>query len=130
VAARRDRSSSPLRRFVRRLTVPEHEQEAERLRSVATRAGCTVASDCRRGQVATVMGRLRSVVYPPRTHAPTLEAELYDGTGSVVLVWLGRRRIAGIEPGRRLRVRGRVALRDGQPVIYHPRYELDAAEGS
>ena len=51
-------------------------------------------------------------------------AELYDGTEGVQLVWLGRRSIPGIEPGRTVKVRGRVAIRDGQKVIYNPDYDL------
>jgi len=71
-------------------------------------------------------GRLRTVVYTPRTNLPTLEAELYDGTDVVTLVFLGRRHIAGIEPGRAMTAEGRVALRDGRKVIYNPHYALDA----
>jgi RecJ-like exonuclease len=37
---------------------------------------------------------------------------------------LGRRSIPGIEPGRTVKVRGRVAVRDGQKVIYNPDYDL------
>ena len=55
---------------------------------------------------------------------PALEAELYDGTGSVVLVWLGRRRIAGIVPGCSIQVTGRVGRQDQTRVLYNPRYEL------
>jgi hypothetical protein len=65
------------------------------------------------------------VVYTPRTNLPTLEADLFDGTDVVTLVWLGRRHIAGIEPGRMLTVRGRVAVRDDRKVIYNPYYELE-----
>ena len=72
----------------------------------------------------TVTGRLRSVVYTPRDTVPTVDAELYDGSGSVHLVWLGRSRIAGIEPGRALVARGRVAEQDGLKVIFNPWYEL------
>jgi hypothetical protein len=39
-------------------------------------------------------------------------------------VWLGRRNIEGIQAGRRLRVRGRVAQREGRPVLFNPSYEL------
>ena len=60
--------------------------------------------------LCAISGRLRTVVYTPRTKLPTLEAELYDGSDVVTLVWLGRRHIAGIEPGRQLTVRGRVAI--------------------
>jgi hypothetical protein len=71
-----------------------------------------------------VAGRLRSVVYTPRDTVPTVDAELYDGSGSVHLVWLGRRRIPGVEPGRGVIARGRVAEQDGHLVIFNPWYEL------
>jgi hypothetical protein len=41
-------------------------------------------------------------------------------------VWLGRREIKGIEPGRRLTVHGRIGRRGESCVLYNPRYELDA----
>jgi hypothetical protein len=62
----------------------------------------------------------------PTDEAATLEAELFDGTQGVTLIWLGRRRIAGIEPGRTIKVRGRMAERDGQKVLYNPYYELQS----
>ena len=43
---------------------------------------------------------------------------ILSGTDGVTLVWLGRRRIPGIEPGRTVRASGRVAVRDGRKVIY------------
>lgn len=74
-----------------------------------------------------VAGRLRAVVYNPRETVPTLEAELFDGSAAIELVWLGRRRIAGVEPGRRLVARGRVGVHDGRLAIYNPWYELQGA---
>ena len=65
----------------------------------------------------------------PRAGVPALEAELYDGSGHLSLVWLGRRHIAGIEPGRRVRVHGMVTQSDGEPAIYNPRYELKPTTG-
>jgi hypothetical protein len=55
---------------------------------------------------------------------PMLRAELADGRDAVTVIWLGRNRITGIEPGRVLSVEGTLALRRGRPVIYNPRYEL------
>ena len=46
------------------------------------------------------------------------------GPGGDDLVWLGRRRLAGVEPGRRVRVAGFVTSDRGRTVIYNPRYEL------
>jgi RecJ-like exonuclease len=113
-----------LRELVRRLTASVDELDAEELRAETLRAGCQSCREVRRGELVTVTGRLRTVVYTPRANLPTLEADLYDGTDTVTLVWLGRRQIAGIEPGRTLTARGRVAIRDKRKVIYNPYYDL------
>ncbi len=115
-----------LARRLQRLTADDTTIDAQELRAGTDRAGCELVSACRKGAVVTVTGRLRSVVYTPRETVPTLEAELFDGSGSVTLVWLGRRRIAGIEPGRTMTARGRFASFDGRKVIYNPWYELGA----
>ena len=115
-----------LARRLQRLTADDSAIDALELREEADRAGCEPVSACRKGAVVTVTGRLKSVVYTPRETVPTLEAELFDGSGSVTLVWLGRRRIPGIEPGRTLTARGRFAQFDGREVIYNPWYELSA----
>jgi Tfp pilus assembly protein PilX len=113
-----------LSRALQRLAADEHAIDAEELRAESAGAGCEALSRCQKGAVVTVNGRLKSVVYTPRETVPTLEAELFDGSGSVTLVWLGRRRIAGIEPGRTVTARGRFAAFDGKRVIYNPWYEL------
>jgi RecJ-like exonuclease len=118
---------SGLRGMLHRLTASEQELESEELRRDTARAGCECVDKARRGELVKIVGRLRTVVYTPRTNLPTLEADLYDGTDAITLVFLGRRHIVGIEPGRALAVRGRVAQRDGRKVIYNPYYELEAA---
>ncbi len=60
---------------------------------------------------------------------PAVEAELYDGSGQVRLVWLGRRQILGITPGRALVATGRITCNETNPTIFNPRYELRAATG-
>lgn len=116
---------SPIRRFLRRLAASEAELEAEDLQRESAECGGTPVRSCARGQLVTITGRLRTVVYTPRTNLPTLEADLFDGTDLLTLVWLGRRHIAGIEPGRMLTARGRIAVRDDRKVIYNPYYELE-----
>jgi hypothetical protein len=113
-----------------KLTASTHRLDAAVLQSeVEKLTHCTLLSKICCGENVTVAGRIRSVVYTPREHVPTLEAELFDGSDSVTLVWLGRRRIAGIEPGRRLIARGRVGDHDG-PAICNPWYELQATTAS
>lgn len=105
------------------ITAGEERDDAARQR------GCTAVEDLTNRTQATVSGVLRSVVLRPRENVQTVEAELYDGSGSVDLVWLGRRRIAGIEPGRRVRVEGLVCEIRGRRTMYNPRYELRARPG-
>lgn len=112
------------RRMLRKLTSDVDELDAENLSGDAERSGAQRADMCTCGQEVTVLGRLRSVEYGPRDAAASLEAELFDGTEGVTLIWLGRRRIPGIEPGRTMRVRGRLALREGRKVLYNPYYEI------
>lgn len=116
-----------LTRAVHRLTADEADLDAEELQSDVTQAGATRVTACGRGDRVAVTGRLTSVVLRPRGSVPTLEAELFDGSGSVTLVWLGRRHITGIEPGRVIIARGRIAVRDGNRVMFNPWYELKSA---
>lgn len=75
-------------------------------------------------EIVRLRGTLRTVTLRPRGGVPALEAELYDGTGVITIVWLGRRRISGISPGRSIQVQGRIGAHDGVRIIYNPRYEL------
>ncbi|UOZ02394.1 MULTISPECIES: OB-fold nucleic acid binding domain-containing protein [unclassified Amycolatopsis] len=113
-------------RLVRKLTSDVEDLDADEMSMRSDAEGAQRACDCRSGEEVTVLGRLRSVELCPTNEAATLEAELFDGTQGVTLIWLGRRRIAGIEPGRTIKVRGRMATRDGQKVLYNPYYELQS----
>jgi RecG-like helicase len=118
--------SGYFRNLVQRLTSDTGELDADELSVRSGVQGATPARDCSCGEEVTMVGRLRSVELSPRDQAATLEAELFDGTEGVTLVWMGRRRIPGIEPGRTVKVRGRVAERDRRKVLYNPYYELQS----
>jgi hypothetical protein len=112
------------RRMLRKLTSDVDVLDADDLSEDSEKSGAQRASECACGQEVTVFGRLRSVEFCPQDANASLEAELFDGTEGVTLIWLGRRRIPGIEPGRTMRVRGRLAVRDGRKVLYNPFYEI------
>ncbi|MFL6051361.1 MAG: OB-fold nucleic acid binding domain-containing protein [Actinoallomurus sp.] len=113
-----------LRGFLRRLTSSKAELEAEELQKATGEEGATPIKACAGRRRACVAGTLRTVTLRPRGGAPALEAELYDGSDVINLVWLGRRRIAGIEPGRLVRAEGLVSVQDGRKVMFNPRYDL------
>ncbi|GAA2311209.1 OB-fold nucleic acid binding domain-containing protein [Actinomadura luteofluorescens] len=120
----RERGKGGLRRFLRRMASTKAELEAEELQKTTGDEGATPITDCAARKRHCVAGTLRTVTLRPRGGAPALEAELYDGTDVINLVWLGRRKIAGIDPGRRLRAEGLVSEQDGRKVMFNPRYEL------
>ena len=107
-----------------RLTADDQELARRELQDEAVQSGATAVTACMRGEPVCVAGTLRAVTLRPRAGAPTLEAELYDGTGTITRIWLGRRRIGGIECGRSLGARGRLTSHDGRPTIYNASYEL------
>ena len=113
-----------LRRAVNRLATSAKEHEAAELRQDCVDLGATQIHDVSDRERVRVAGTLRTVTLRPRAGVPALVAELYDGTGSLSLVWHGRRQIPGIEPGRSLVGYGRVMCYGEQPVIFNPRYEL------
>ena len=113
-----------LRAFIRRLTSSKAELEAEELLRTSDSEGATPIKSCAERRRACVAGTLRTVTLRPRGGAPAIEAELYDGSDVIDLVWLGRRRITGIDPGRIVRAEGLVSVQDGRKVMFNPRYEL------
>lgn len=114
-----------VRRLTRRLTESPEQRDAEELTGEAASTGAQRAIDCQRGQEVTMVGELRSVQTNAKGCSGGVRAELYDGTDVVTLVWLGQRRIPGIDCGRTLRVRGRLGtLENGHKAIYNPHYEI------
>lgn len=102
----------------------QDRHEAQELRRDSDRAGLARIADAPDRDRVTVQGTLKTVTLRPRGGVPVLEAELYDGSGTLMVLWLGRRRISGIRPGAVVRVEGRIGAHGGERVLYNPRYEL------
>jgi hypothetical protein len=113
-----------LRRAVSRLADSAKVHEAEELQKDCVQLGATPVRELLTHERVTVAGTLSTVTLRPRAGVPALVAELYDGSGSISLIWLGRRRIPGIDTGRQMVAFGRVTYDAGHPVIFNPRYEL------
>src|SRR3954454_10181439 len=112
-----------LRAGLRQWASEAHAEAADLQRDVV-KAGCQSIDCVPDREMVTVQGTLRTVTLRPRGGVPALEAELYDGTGTITVLWLGRRRIAGIFPGRAIRVTGRIGVHGGVRTVYNPRYDL------
>jgi amino acid transporter len=104
---------------------------ARRVRAAALRepdppAGADPIGSLHQRGRATVQGRLHAAeVRPGRHDSNVLACEVADSTGELTAVFYGRTQIAGLEPGRRIRLRGMVGIgADGRPAMINPAYDL------
>jgi amino acid transporter len=93
--------------------------------TLAERAGATtpIAAVVPRHRVR-VAGRVKSVRVQPRAGTQNLECVVSDGSGGILLVFQGRPKIAGIEPGARLVAEGMVGTWGRRPAMLNPSFEL------
>ena len=119
-----------LQRALRRFTSSNAELESEDLQRTVREEGAVPIKTCEDRQRVQLTGTISTVTISPHGGQPALEVELRDGSGAVTLLWLGRREIPGIDPGRTLKVWGRISCHEGKRLMYNPRYELlQAAAG-
>ena len=96
-----------IRTLLQRLSTPVEALDAEQLRAFCAERGQVSIRDIAPRTEVTVVGEISSVRVVPRSGSPWLEATMSDGDESLVVMWTGRRSIAGITPGKRLAVKGR-----------------------
>ena len=113
-----------LQRALRRFASSNAELESEDLQKNVRDEGAVPIQSCEDRQQVSLTGTVSTITIAPRAGHPALEVQLRDGSGSVTLVWLGRRQIPGIDPGRTLKVWGRISCHEGKRLLYNPRYEL------
>ncbi|MGH9279206.1 MAG: OB-fold nucleic acid binding domain-containing protein [Acidimicrobiales bacterium] len=116
-----------LRDRFKNLTKTMSQIDQEKLREFCSgHAECLSIGEAQPRQEVTLIGEIKSLRIVPRAGSPSLEATITDGSGALVAVWTGRRRIAGVSPGKRLLVNGRGAPTGptGRLLFYNPRYEL------
>jgi RecG-like helicase len=103
----------------------QEELDNALLRDSVELMGAVAAAQCEVGQIVKVRGTIRTARLRPQSSVPMCEVELWDGSGSLTLLWLGRPSIPGIGVGRSLIAQGRISRSSqGSPAIYNPRYEL------
>ena len=99
--------------------------KSEADQALARRSGGTEQiGDARWRERIRVAGRVKSVRVQPRSGTSNLECVLADGSGGLLLVFQGRPRIPGIEPGARLVAEGMVGEWGRRLAILNPDYEL------
>ncbi len=115
------------RKLLQRLTTSDAELDRERLRQFCQDVpGVIPIGDAKPREEVTVAGEISSLRIVPRAGTPSLEVTVKDGSGSMVVVWTGRRTIPGVSPGKRLVLSGRGTAQgaNGRLTVWNPRYEL------
>jgi amino acid transporter len=87
-------------------------------------AGVTVISELNGARKATVEGKVRSVEIHPVENSCVFDATVVDETGTLTAKFYGRTSIPGFDPGARVRLAGKVSMREGGPAMINPAYEL------
>ncbi len=112
-------------RFIDRLARPPEEIRAENLRAWAAGvSGATPINELEERKPSRIAGVIQNVRIDPREGHGSIEATIIDGTGELVVKWLGRPSKAGIRLGNGLIVEGTVGRQDGELLVLNPEYEL------
>jgi amino acid transporter len=93
-------------------------------------AGVTLIGALTAPGKAIVEGRVRSVEIRPVEQNCVFECTVADATGELTAMFYGRTHIPGVEPGARLRLKGKVSIREDGPVMINPAYQLVARESA
>jgi RecG-like helicase len=112
--------------LIENLARPPEEVRAENLRQWASTVSDAVAiAELEPRKSCTVAGVVQNIRIDPREGRGSIEATIIDGTGRLVVRWLGRSSLSGVKLGVGLVVTGTVGKSsEDEPMIMNPEYEL------
>ena len=113
-----------IRKMVGRLTKPIEDADREELQAYCSLVNATPLDEIVLRAPGRYVGEIRSIRIVPRAGADALEVAFTDGRSLATAVFLGRRKIAGLTPGRRMLVEGVPGTDNGRTVIVNPVYTL------
>jgi hypothetical protein len=112
--------------FLGKLARPPEEIRADNLRHwAASIPGAIPIGKLEGRKRQKVAGVIQNIRIDPREGHGSIEATIIDGTGQMVVKWLGRPSKSGIQLGTGLVVEGAIGRApDGDPMVLNPEYEL------
>jgi RecG-like helicase len=117
----------PIRRFLQRLTESDEARLAAEIREWAdTVPGSVRIANAPKRSRVRIAGVIRRLTVFPMRDNESLEAVVYDGTGEVVIRFMGRRAIGGLGLGTRVVVEGVLGELRGELQMMNPRLEFTA----
>jgi hypothetical protein len=112
--------------LIEKLARPAQEIRAEHLREWAAAIPGTVPiADAEPRCPCKIAGVIQNVRIDPREGSGSIEATINDGTGRMLVKWLGRQKLAGISLGAGLICEGTVGVGPGKLLqVLNPEYQL------
>ena len=118
---------SPVPRFLQRLTESDETRLASEIREWAeTVPGAVRIADAPLRARSKIAGVIRRLTVFPAQDNESLEAVVSDGTGEVVVRFMGRRAIGGLGLGTRVVVEGVLTDQHETLQMMNPRLEFTA----
>ena len=99
-----------IKEYLKNFYASNEELVAEELSEQAENRGSTLIDEIERGKLIQVTGVIKSVIVKPNTQNPSYEVEVFDGSGNLTVIWQGRRKVVGVEPGTQIEVEGRITF--------------------
>ena len=113
-----------LARLRRTLVRSTDDLHAEALQARFAATGATPIAEAPDRGAVRIRGEVAALQVEPRAGAPALEVTLDDGTGRAVVVFTGRTRVGGLDPGRPVEVVGTARRIGERLVLLNPEYRL------
>jgi RecG-like helicase len=122
------KKQSKFQSWLKSFYASDEELAAYELSEQSADRGSTLIDEIERGKTIQVTGVIKSATVKPSSQIPSYEVEVFDGSGNLVVIWQGRKHVAGVEPGTRIEVEGRVTFLSGKPCLHNPVYKILSSE--
>jgi RecG-like helicase len=117
----------PFRRFFHRMAESDEHRYAEEILAWSENVpGSVRIAEAQPRSRVKLAGVVRRITVRPLEGHESLEAILFDGTGEVTVMWMGRRAIRGLSLGTRLIVEGLLAEQRSERRLVNPTFEFAA----
>lgn len=118
------KKQSKFQTWLKSFYASDEELAAYELSEHSATRGSTLIEEIERGKTIQVTGVVKTATIKPNNQVPAYEIEIFDGSGNLIVIWQGRKHVAGIEPGTRLEVEGRITFLSGKPCLHNPVYRI------